>query len=266
LVAEIDQTRLDPGRLVIDERAFVITAEDREAESRSGLVETIGSTGSGTGAAVQRRVGRRVGTARVQDVVELREYIADSTPLLRRLLRQGERVILEGTQGFGLSLLHSHDYPFVTSRDTTAAGVVSEAGLSPLDVDQIVLVLRAFPIRVGGRSGPLPDEVNWETLTAEGGHEQPLEEFTSVTGRLRRVAHFDAEIVRQAIAVNIPSMIAMNHVDYVDADCVALGGLTEKARKFVADVSSAIDAPIDLVGIGPTKMLSFKHPLVSIAS
>jgi len=63
-------------------------------------------------------------------------------------------VIIEGTQGFGLSLLHAADYPYVTSRDTTAAAFVSEAGLSPLDVDDIVLVLRAFPIRVGGNSGP----------------------------------------------------------------------------------------------------------------
>ena len=89
--------------------------------------------------------------------------------LLRQHLDAGERLVLEGTQGFGLSLVHSSYYPFVTSRDTTAAAFVSEAGFSPLDVDEIVLVIRAFPIRVGGNSGPLPNEIDWHTLSTESG-------------------------------------------------------------------------------------------------
>src|SRR5206468_1357773 len=101
----------------------------------------------------------------------------------------------------------SPDYPFVTSRDTSAAGATAEAGLSPLDVDQVALVLRSFPIRVAGRSGPLPNEITWEKLTRESGHRGTLAEFTSVTGRLRRVARFDAEIVRRAIAVNAPTLV-----------------------------------------------------------
>ena len=90
---------------------------------------------------------------------------------MREHLEAGQRIIIEGTQGFGLSLLHSKYYPFVTSRDTTAAAFVSEAGLSPLDVDDIVLVLRAFPIRVGGNSGPLPNEIDWDTVTSESGQQ-----------------------------------------------------------------------------------------------
>ena len=63
------------------------------------------------------------------------------------------RVVIEGTQGFGLSVLHGGYYPKATSRDTTAAGFLAEAGLSPLDVDDVTLVVRAHPIRVAGEFG-----------------------------------------------------------------------------------------------------------------
>lgn len=266
LLAELDGTSLDPGRLIIDERAFVITPEDRNAEARSGQVAAIGSTGSGTGAALQRRIARRLGTESARGVPELRDFLGDTTALLRDLLRRRERVIVEGTQGFGLSVLHSPHYPYVTSRDTTAAGAVSEAGLSPLDVDQVVLVLRSYPIRVGGDSGPLANEINWATVTAESASPKPLEEFTSVTGRLRRVGRFDPEIVRRAIAINVPSLIVMNHIDYVDAECAALGSLTEHALRFLEETSAEIGAPIDLVGLGPTAMVSLSPELARVAS
>ncbi len=266
LLAELDRTGLDPDRLLIDERAFVITPEDRDAEARSGQVTAIGSTGSGTGAALQRRIARRLGTESVRDVPKLRDFLGDTTALLRDLLRRRERVIVEGTQGFGLSVLHSTHYPYTTSRDTTAAGAVSEAGLSPLDVDQVVLVLRSYPIRVGGDSGPLANEIDWAPVTAESGSAEPLEEFTSVTGRLRRVGRFDPEIVRRAIEVNVPSMIVMNHIDYVDAQCAAIGSLTEHALKFLEETSAEIGAPIDLVGLGPTAMISLSPELARVAS
>jgi adenylosuccinate synthase len=266
LLREIRQTSLDPSRLVIDEKAFAITPEDRGAEAQSGQVEAIGSTGSGTGAAVQRRIARRIETTSVCDVQELRDYVADSTLLLRGLLERRERVIVEGTQGFGLSLLHSPHYPYATSRDTSAAAAVSEAGLSPLDVDQVVLVIRTYPIRVAGNSGPLPNEIDWPTVTHESGYDESVDEFTSVTGRRRRVARFQPEIVRRAIAVNLPSTIVMNHIDYVDARCAESGTLTKRALTFMRKASDAIGAPIDLVGLGPTALVSFPARLARVAS
>lgn len=255
LLREIEETGLPTERLRIDERAFLITDEDKAAEMRSGQVAAIGSTGSGTGAAVARRIDRQAPSATVRDAPALKPFLADTTAVLRSLLDSKARVIVEGTQGFGLSVLHSPHYPYVTSRDTSASGAISEAGLSPRDVDEVVLVLRAFPIRVGGNSGPLLNEIDWETLAIEGGRDGDLAEYTSVTGRLRRVGRFDPEIVRRAIAVNQPTLIAMNHIDYVDSDCVASGTLTDTARKFVREVSDSIGVTIDLVGVGPSAMV-----------
>jgi adenylosuccinate synthase len=258
LLAEIEQVRLPARRLVIDGNAAMITDDDRRAEASSGIMHRIGSTGSGTGSAVARRVGRSSAVL-AKDVPELATYVDEAPRRLREILDEGGRVIIEGTQGFGLSLLHSFHYPKATSRDTTAASAVSEAGLSPLDVDQVVLVLRAFPIRVAGNSGDFgSEEVSWQTIAREGGHIAELAEYTSVTRRIRRVARFDPQLVRLAIECNQPSLIVLNHVDYVDARCGS-GSLTEKSTAFVDDVAERIGRPIDLVGVGPDLLMPFRH-------
>lgn len=262
LLDEIDRVDLPPSRLIIDGNATMITADDLAAEESGGLVKQIGSTGSGTGAAVARRVNRRPPLLLAREVPALAPYVEDVPRRLREILGDDGRVLIEGTQGFGLSLLHSPHFPKTTSRDTTAASAVSEAGLSPLDVDQVVIVLRAFPIRVAGNSGSFgAEEISWETIAREGGHDQSLAEFTSVTRKLRRVARFDPEIVRQAIACNQPSMVVLNHVDYVDAGCTDRE-LTQKAVDFVASVGERIGRNIDLVGVGPDELRPFDRTTV----
>jgi adenylosuccinate synthase len=258
LLDEIERVRLPASRLAIDGNATMITDDDRHAEASSGIKRRIGSTGSGTGSAVARRVGRSSAVL-ASAVPELAPYVEEAPRRLREILDEGGRVIIEGTQGFGLSLLHSPHYPKTTSRDTTAASAVSEAGLSPLDVDQVVLVLRAFPIRVAGNSGDFgSEEVSWNTIAREGGHDAELAEYTSVTRRIRRVARFDPHLVRQAVACNQPSLIVLNHVDYVDARC-ATGTFTQRVTDFVDDVAQRIGRPIDLVGVSPDVLLPFRH-------
>ncbi|MDE0538486.1 MAG: adenylosuccinate synthetase [Rhodospirillales bacterium] len=252
LLREIEETGLSKERLLIDENAVLITDEHKQYEKDANLRGEIGSTGSGTGAAVISRIMRRVplamadsdlDLASVATVTKVRSYLRD------RLSRE-ERLIIEGTQGFGLSLLHSDHYPKVTSRDTTAAGFVSEVGLSPLDVDQVVMVLRAFPIRVAGKqSGPLPNEIDWETIARESGSDEILEERTTVTGKVRRVARFHPSVVRAAIEVNSPTHIVMNHLDHVDWSCRANGGLTPRVEDFLKTIEKSIDQTIDMIGI-----------------
>jgi len=219
LLKEIEEAGVSPDRLMIDPEAVVITQECKDAERNAGLVRAIGSTGSGTGAAVAARVQRKQGDiAFAKNTPALQKYIADVPAILRDALRQNKTTIIEGTQGFGLSPLHSGCFPYVTSRDTTAAAFVAEAGLSPCDVNGIALVLRAFPIRVAGNSGPLVHEISWDVLTQEGMHQDEKVEYSSVTQKMRRVGKFDAHVVKRAIMINKPSSIFLNHVDYVHCD------------------------------------------------
>ena len=122
LLAEIKVAGLSESRLIIDPNAAVITNTEITEEQNSRLREEIGSTLSGTGAAVIKRIQRTGGLKQAKNDELLAPYVKSSLPFMRSTLNKGERLIIEGTQGYGLSLLHSQHYPYVTSRDTTAAG------------------------------------------------------------------------------------------------------------------------------------------------
>lgn len=255
LLKEVQQVGLTPERLLIAPNAMIITDKDRQNEQNSRLRQRIGSTLSGTGASVLKRIERSESVKLAQHEPLLQPYIKPVVPFMREFLDQGKRIIIEGTQGFGLSLLHSQNYPYVTSRDTTASAFVSEAGLSPLDVDQIVLVLRAFPIRVAGNSGDLPNEIDWNTVSLESVSHRPIVERTSVTGFTRRVARFHPEVVRQAIMINQPTHIVMNHLDYIDSSCAMSNHPSEKVNHFIRNVESMIGAEIDYLGFSPASLI-----------
>jgi adenylosuccinate synthase len=188
------------------------------------------------------------------EITALQDYLKDTSLELRRLLNARKRVVIEGTQGFGLSILQGGYWPKATSRDTTAAGFLAEAGLSPFDVDDVTLVLRCHPIRVAGESGPLIGETTWEQIATEAGIAAEIAEFTTVTRKVRRVGRFDPEIVHRAIEANQPSRIVLNHLDYVDPR-VRDGCLTAKAAAFVEKVEAGIGRCVDWLGTSPAQLM-----------
>jgi adenylosuccinate synthase len=255
LLSEVGATQLSPDRLMIDPNAYVVTSDHKRAERDWSLGERIGSTQSGTGAAVVERTWRLSSRNLARNNDRLTQFIKPVKPFLRSSLQRGERVIIEGTQGFGLSLLHSPNYPKATSRDTTAAAFVAEAGLSPIDVDEVVLVTRAFPIRVAGDSGDFPNEIDWETVTVEGGWSIALTERTSVTKKIRRVARFDEGIVSEAIEVNQPTQIVLNHADYFDAASHGAQEFTRRVESEVSRIETRLGRRFDIIGLGPNTLL-----------
>jgi adenylosuccinate synthase len=126
---EVEALGLGPSRVVISPLASLITAEDKEAERTGGLIGAIGSTGSGTGAALVRRIGRCKGTKLAKDDESLKPFIQDAASFMRDMLNRNRWIVIEGSQGFGLSLLHGGYFPNATSRDTTAGTFLGEAGL-----------------------------------------------------------------------------------------------------------------------------------------
>lgn len=251
LLKEIEVLGISPEKLRIDANASIVTEEHKQAERNNALIETIGSTASGTGESLRERMSRSKSHRLAKDEPELRDYIEENTTQpLRDLLVSGERVVLEGTQGFGLSLWRTSDFPFATSRDTSAAAFVSEAGLAPHDVDDVVMTLRSFPIRVGGNSGPLPNEIDWPTLAKEAELDPSYRELTSATHRVRRIARFDERVVRDAIISNRPHRIFINHMDYVDPNWFRAGA-TDRSTRFLEEIEMRIGQSIDYVGYGP---------------
>lgn len=206
-------------RLYIDEEAGVLLPEYHEAEGgKDGWFNRkIGSTGEGCGAARMARM-RRDGTfIQWKDYAKGTEFercITNNTPgLIADYQDEGYNILIEGTQGAGLSLLHSH-YPYCTSIDTNAAGVISEVGVSPMRVTNVLMVCRTYPIRVAGNSGPMMNEISWEQLAENMGHSIEPEK-TTVTKKIRRIAEWDNELFYQSCLLNSPTEIALTFADYV---------------------------------------------------
>lgn len=258
LYDEIQRFGLGPDRVGVDRNALIMDEYDAVEERRREMNERISSTQSGTGAAVARRVmrGDRVKLAGNKNSEEnwLRPFITNVVDECSTVIKNDGHVLIEGSQGFGLSLYHSDFYPKATSRDTSAAGALSEVGLSPLDVTDIVCVLRTFPIRVAGtQAGPLRNEISWAQVTQESKSPEDIEEYTSVTRLPRRVGRFDWLQVEKAIATNRPTKIAVMGVDYLnhgDRGKTKWADLSVKSMDFLTRIGSTF-GPLGYIGTGP---------------
>lgn len=244
LRSEIHKVGLIPDRLSIDPFSAVITEEMKHEEG--SLVSVISSTGSGTGAATVAKCLRKPDLKLIKDVVGeapwLKPYVRDVRTEINRYIVSGYRIIIEGTQGFGLSLHHSRLYPQTTSKDTTAAQFIMEAGLSPLLVDEIIMAVRTFPIRVSGQqAGPLKDEITWDTVREESGYPFPLSEVTTVTQKQRRVGRFDPDLVLDACHVNRPTALAVHGMDYLGYEnhgATSFLQLNERGKTFLQELKA----------------------------
>ncbi|HUG30334.1 MAG TPA: adenylosuccinate synthase [Candidatus Limnocylindria bacterium] len=222
----------------------------------------------------------------------LAPHLDDTTWLVQAALARGEHVLLEGAQGTLLDLDHG-SYPFVTSSNAVAGGATTGGGIGPLQVDEVMGVMKAYATRVG--SGPFPTELTDEV--GEGIRERGREVGTT-TGRPRRVGWFDAVPIRYAVAVNSVSSIMLNKIDILSGlesiplcvaydldgqrvdrwpssaevlgratpiyewfegwsepihDVRSLAGLPENARRYVTALEEHAGVPIVLVSVGPER-------------
>lgn len=257
LLKEIGDHGLRGDRLSIDPQAMVIDDWDRRAEA-GGLV-SIATTKQGVGAASARKIVNRgdppmlgPSSTLARNVPELAEYVRDVREELDRLYRDGTRILLEGTQGTALSIHHG-PYPHVTSRETSVSGCLSDAGIPHLRVSRVIMVVRTYPIRVGGPSGWMGRELEWQEISDRSGI--PLADLIeaekgTVSNRLRRIAEFDWGQLRRAAELNGATEIALSFVDYLgitNRDAPDFAGLNHKAQDFIRRVEAVAGMPVTMV-------------------
>lgn len=255
LLTEIKSTGIDPRRVGVDRHAGIISPSEGEEEGKLLLRDRLGSTLSGTGIGVANRVLRKPDFKLAKDVPELQEYLTDVSAEVNECLDKGGKVLVEGTQGLGLSVYHSPHYPFATSRDTTASGFLSEVGASPRLVTDIVMAVRSYPIRVAGNSGPLPNEITWEEVRQRSGYPTDIREFTTTTKKLRRVGLFDLDLVQRAARINRPTQIALHGADYLsysNKSVRSLDALESRSMNFIEALERDLLTPIAFIGTGPS--------------
>jgi len=228
----------------------------------------------------------------------LRDHLEDTTALVQTALARGDHVLLEGAQGTLLDLDHG-SYPYVTSSHPVAGGACTGGGIGPLQVDEVLGVMKAYGTRVG--AGPFPTELTdavGEGIASRG------REVGTTTGRARRVGWFDAVPLRHAVAVNSVSSIMLNKLDIlsgvdpirlcvgymidgqrVDAwpssgatlaratpvyedfpgwhepihDVRSLAGLPANARRYVTTLEEQAGVPIVLVSVGPERSCTIER-------
>jgi adenylosuccinate synthase len=139
--------------------------------------------------------------------VRLRPYVADTSLLVERALKAGQKVLLEGAQGTLLDLDHG-TYPFVTSSNPVAGAAATGIGIGPTRIESVIGVAKAYVTRVG--EGPFPTEIEGpdQTRVRELG-----EEYGTTTGRERRCGWLDLVGLRFAARVNGMTSLALTKLD-----------------------------------------------------
>ena len=211
-------------RILIHEHAGVVTPDHARIEKNMGLTK-MGSTVKGGMAAHVARMARNpddqwVAREKLRGT-GLDQYVVSRTAYMEALLRH-EEVIIEGAQGFCLSMYHGA-YPYTTARDTTPAAVFADCGIPQSWVAHIecAWVMRTYPIRVNNRDGssgpcyPDQEETSFEALGQ-------AVELTTVTKLPRRIFSLSnqqiAHLRDQCMDEN--SWVALTFADYVDEEAL----------------------------------------------
>lgn len=252
------------GRLFIDEEAGILDEKFHIAEggTEGEMHRRIGSTGEGVGPARVARINRDPNEFRqfkhVAKELNLEHCMVKNTPkMVAEAQDFGMNILIEGTQGSGLSLLHSH-WPYCTSIDTNAAGIISEVGIAPSRVTDVILVLRTYPIRVAGNSGPMKNEITWDELSSRMGINL-IPEKTTVTKKVRRIAEWDDDLFHQSCVLNEPTEFALTFADYIDPKLYGVDSKeeilkSEPLKKFLRE--HGLDCKkLKLIGTGPSTMV-----------
>jgi adenylosuccinate synthase len=137
----------------------------------------------------------------------LRPHVANTPQLLHDAYRAGRRILFEAAQGSLLDIDHG-TFPFVTSSNSSTAGVWSGSGLPARYLNRVIGVIKAYTTRVGG--GPFPTELTddiGETIRKYG------KEYGTVTGRPRRCGWFDAVAARYSAAISGADELAVMLLD-----------------------------------------------------
>jgi adenylosuccinate synthase len=219
-------------------------------------------------------------------------FIRETSLMVSEALENGDTILLEGAQGTMLDIDFG-TYPYVTSSSSTAGGACLGIGISPMQIDKIIGVYKAYSTRVGG--GPMPTELNGATgdMMRERG-----KEYGTTTGRPRRCGWFDGVAARFSARLNGFTGIALTKFDVLDtlptikictgykfegtildnppSNYAALENcrpiweevpgwqastnhvrsfddLPREARQYVSRIEDLVRCPVDLISVGPSR-------------
>lgn len=240
--------------IMIHPHAAIVTA-DHVAEE-AGPMTKIGSTKKGVGAAMIQRIRRDPDKMNIAaDCAQLRPFVV-TVEQYRKALHESEHVLVEGAQGYGLSMYHGF-YPYTTSRDVSIWQILADSGIQAADVLEkyntyklrVIGTCRTFPIRVANRfdeegtqvgySGPCYDdqcEISFEEIGQKV-------ELTTVTKLPRRIFTFSGKQIYEACQHNGVYSVFLNFINYCRTEYELIDIVQRIERE---------DTQVRWIGTGPT--------------
>ncbi len=219
------------GFLIIDRNASIITLSDIKYERNDITLNNISSTCTGTGSAKANKILRIGSVAKGLSADKIK--IVDLSKEINN-----KDILIESTQGFGLSLNYSGFYPYVTSSDIIPTQILADAGIANCKDYEVIGVMRTFPIRVAGNSGPLKNEITFGLIG-----QKP--EYTTVTNKIRRIGEWDTELANNFGLICKPDAICLTFLDYLDS---------KNVFSAIKKVEHDVNTPVKWVSTGPGKI------------
>lgn len=275
-------------KIIINPRAVVILEKHRLEEAR---ILRSGSTFKGCGAAQADKVMRQAvlfgkwwdevcdgGYEHICNTFDEWEFIKnhivvmDTMMYINDAIDNGADVLVEGSQGCDLDINYGLSYPNTTSRQCHAGQLVADCGISPRLVDDIIMIMRPYPIRISNTTNLKDDdgntivtssgdydgsrEITWDIVKERCGAPADIEfgEMTTVTKKVRRVFEMNWDRLRYVAKLNRPTAIALNFVQYIDwgaYQCHSYEELPQAVLDFIKKVEDVTGVPVKLIGTGP---------------
>lgn len=266
---EVELTKTK-GRIFLDKRCGIIEKKHKDLDSGDKfLKEGVGTTGTGCGPANAERANRKLKLA--FQIPELKNFLVDVPLELNNAIDDGKKILVEASQGFGLSLFYG-TYPQVTSKDTTASMALADVGIGPTKVKDVLVVYKAYLTRVG--SGPMSsfiDEKNvekeelWREIYEKAKKEGKLRntvnetianylgEKGTVTLRTRRIGNFDFSLAKYSAMINGATQISITCLDKLFQEVYSVKEyekLSERAKIFIENIQKELKVKITLISTG----------------
>lgn len=255
---------LGERKVYIHPRAMIIKEKHREQEKQ--LIKS-GSTFKGCGSALSEKIMRAPKVELIKDFYNnFSDYAKSKIEIVDTsiILNQSQNSILvKGAQGADLDINYGLDYPNVTSRQCSASQFIADAGISPFKVKDIYMIIRPYPIRISNKTNIGEDiysgdyagstEITWNDVKDRCGCNIDLEEYTTVTKKIRRVFEMNWDRLKYNVIINQPTQIVLNFAQYIDWNayrCNSYDELPIKVKDFIKKIEKTTNTPVTMIGTG----------------